>query len=157
MYQHKKLLSGYPPRSIWVCACHIQWNSQKFIDKYNLTHDNGDGWKYFQTRKVCYGLPQIGKLANDLLRKRISKHGYYECTTTPGLWCHKWRPITFLLLVGDFGLKYVGERHTSYLQMSLEENYEITMDWWSNKYSGINIIWDYVPAVCANRAVDRCR
>ena len=34
-----------------------------------------------------------------------------------------------MLLVDDFGVEYVGERHARHLQMALEENYEITMDW----------------------------
>jgi len=27
----------------------------------------------------------------------------YECINTPGLWRHEWRPITFTLVVDDFG------------------------------------------------------
>ena len=77
---------------------------EEFIDKYNLIDENGDRWTYFEIRKICYGLPQSGKLANDLLRKHIAKHGYYECATTPGLWRHQWCPVTFVLLVDDFGV-----------------------------------------------------
>ena len=54
-------------------------------------------------------MPQAGKLANDLLRKRLDKAGYYEAATTPGLWRHKWRPVQFVLIVDDFGVEYVGE------------------------------------------------
>ena len=57
----------------------------------------------------CYGLPQSGRLANDLLRTCLEKAGYYEAATTPGLWCHKWSPIQFVLLVYDFGIEYVGK------------------------------------------------
>eukprot|EP00957_Ditylum_brightwellii_P040535 3067733-Ditylum_brightwellii.AAC.1 len=56
-----------------------------------------------------YGLPQAGILANKLLSKRIVRHGYYLCTYTPGLWRHQWRPITFALVVDDFGVKIKGK------------------------------------------------
>ena len=101
---------------------------EKFIEKYNITNDNGDGWTYFEIRDGCYGLPQSGKLANDLLRKHIAKHGYYECATTPVLWSHWWRPINFVLQVDDFIVGYVRECHTCHLQMALKENYDIIMD-----------------------------
>ena len=48
-----------------------------------------------------------------------------------------------MLLVDDFGVEYVGERHARHLQMAMEENYEITMDWEGKKYAGIYIKWDY--------------
>ena len=81
---------------------------QEFINKYNIASDNSYGWTYFEILKGCYGLLQSGKLDNDLLRKYIAKHGYYECATTPVLWRHQWSPITFVLLVDDFGVEYVG-------------------------------------------------
>ena len=96
-------------------------------------------------RKGCHGLIQSGILANDLLCKRTAKHGYYECATTIRLWLHQCRPIIFALLVDDFGVEYVRERHASHLQMALEENYKITMDWEGKKYAGIDIKWDYAP------------
>ena len=63
---------------------------------------------------------------------RVLKH-------TPVFWRHQWNPITFVLLFDDFGVEYVGERHARHLQMALEENYAITMDQESKKYSGIDI------------------
>ena len=50
-----------------------------------------------------------GKLANDLLIKRMSKHGYHLCQYKPGLWKHVWRPFTFTLVVDDFGIKFLGD------------------------------------------------
>ena len=98
----------------------------------------------FEIRKGCYFLPQSGRLSNDLLHKRIGNHSYYECATTPGLWRHQWHPITFVLLVDDFGSEYVAERHSRHLQMTLKENYDITMDREGKKISGMDIKWDYV-------------
>ena len=67
-------------------------------------------------------------LANDLLRTRLNNDGYYETTTTLGLWRHKWRPIMFVLLVDDFGIDYVGENHLRHLRTVLTNHYTITED-----------------------------
>ena len=60
--------------------------SQEFIDEYNLTEYEHNGWIYFEITKGVYGLKQLGKLASDLLTERLDPHGYYQCPTTPGLW-----------------------------------------------------------------------
>ena len=62
--------------------------STDFIDEYNLQAVTHYGWVYFEIIRGCYGLPQIGYLANDLLRTRLNKAGYFETTTTSGLWKH---------------------------------------------------------------------
>jgi hypothetical protein len=78
--------------------------------QYNLDTHARDGFVFLEIRRAVWGLPQAGILANKLLRKRLKPHGYYECINTPGLWRHETRPITFSLVVDDFGVKYVGER-----------------------------------------------
>ena len=102
---------------------------QEFIDDYNLETRTQDVWVYFEIYKGVYALPQVGKLANDLLHKRFGTVGYYEAATTPGLWLHKWHPIIFSLIVDDFGLEYVEERHAKHLIATLEEHYTVTTDW----------------------------
>jgi hypothetical protein len=77
----------------------------EFIEEYKLAGTDQDGWIYFEIRRGCYGLPQAGILANDLLRSRLLAEGYYEADSTPGLWHHKWRPIQFCLIVDDFGVE----------------------------------------------------
>jgi hypothetical protein len=62
----------------------------EFIEEYNLTGTDPDGWIYFEICQGCYGLPQAGILVNNLLRTHLEAEGYYEAATTPGLWCHKW-------------------------------------------------------------------
>ena len=61
---------------------------QEVIDEYNLEQYAHNGWVYYEISKGMNGLKQAGKLANDLLSKRIFKNGYYQCATTPGLWRH---------------------------------------------------------------------
>eukprot|EP00957_Ditylum_brightwellii_P083433 6341757-Ditylum_brightwellii.AAC.1 len=64
-----------------------------------------------EIRKGMYGLPQAGILANKKLTKQLAEHNYYPCQETPGLWHHKWMPITFALVVDDFGVKIKGKEH----------------------------------------------
>jgi hypothetical protein len=40
---------------------------EEFIKEYNLSGRDRDGWIYFEICQGCYGLPQAGILANDLL------------------------------------------------------------------------------------------
>ena len=85
------------------------------------------------------GSPQAGILANKLLQKRCASHKYYKCVNTPGLWQHEWRPITFTLVVDDFGVKYVGEKHAQQLSECLKEKYKLVEDWTGDLYCGIKL------------------
>ncbi len=79
---------------------------KEFILDYGLAgKDDRNRWIYFEIRCDCYGLPQAGIFANDLLCGRLEKEGYYEATATPGLWKHKWWPIQFCLIVNGFGIE----------------------------------------------------
>eukprot|EP00957_Ditylum_brightwellii_P102957 7846388-Ditylum_brightwellii.AAC.1 len=71
-----------------------------------------------------YGLPQAGILANKLLTERLEEHRYYPVQHTPGLWCHKWRPVEFAIVVDDFGVKINGEEHGEYLLKDFQQHYE---------------------------------
>ena len=66
-----------------------------------------------------YGLPEAGIMANKLLKKLLSKHSYYECQFTPGLYRHMWRPIMFSLEVDNFGVKRQGIQHAKHLKEEL--------------------------------------
>ena len=91
-----------------------------------------------------YGLPQAGILANQLLTKRLEFKGYFQYCHKPGLWRHKWRPVTFSLVVDDFSVKYVSKQQADHLCDSIRENYSITEDWAGELYCGITLKWDYV-------------
>ena len=105
----------------------------EFKEEYILTQSVQNGWIYFEILRGCYGLLQSGRLTNDLLRTRLDKEGYCEAATTPGLWSHKWRPIKFVLIIDDFGIKYVGKKYALHLLKILYQNYEITTDWEGKK------------------------
>eukprot|EP00804_Cyclotella_cryptica_P007932 CCRYP_019848-RA/>CCRYP_019848-RA protein AED:0.05 eAED:-0.05 QI:0/-1/0/1/-1/1/1/0/1335 len=113
------------------------------IDQYNLRDKAKNGFLYMEIRRAMYGLPQAGILANKLLKQRLAKYGYYEVVHTPGLWKHLTRPISFTLVVDNFGLKYVGKEHTDHLLNALKQHYTLDIDWTGSLYCGIALKWDY--------------
>ena len=58
---------------------------QEFIEEYNLTPLVQKLWIYFEIICGWYGLPQSGKISNDLRRTRLEKDGYYKEAMAPGL------------------------------------------------------------------------
>ena len=90
------------------------------IKQYDLLNKVVRGFVYLQMRKAVWGLPQAGILANKLLRKRLAPHGYFECSHTPGLWKHSTRPISFTLVVDDFGIKYKRQEDIDHLIAALK-------------------------------------
>ena len=113
------------------------------IEEYNPTQLVQNGWIYFDILRGCYGLPQSGRIANDLLRMRLKKSGYYKASTTPGLWRHKWYPIQFVLIVDNFGIEYIEKQHALHLLKILEQNYEITANREGKRLSVIYLLWNY--------------
>lgn len=91
-----------------------------------------------------YGLPQAGILANQQLTTHLAKVGYAPKTHTPGLWQHKTRPITFSLVVDDFGIKYIDKADAEHLLQSLRTKYVITTDWDGVLYCGLRLKWNYL-------------
>ena len=70
-----------------------------------------------------YGLPQAGIIMQELLAKRLKEHGYSQSKTMPELWTHEWLPITFSLVVDNFGVKYIREEHTQHLRQAVQKCY----------------------------------
>jgi hypothetical protein len=66
-----------------------------------------------EIRKGMYWLPQAGILAYLRLVKLLNTFGYYATANTPGLLCHCSHPVTFFLVVNDFGVKQVGKAHAA--------------------------------------------
>ncbi len=60
----------------------------KFHAKYGFTPDSPlvrNSWVFFKVVRGAYALLQSGKLAYDLLRKRLNADGYHKTLTTPNL------------------------------------------------------------------------
>ncbi len=86
-----------------------------------------------------YRLPQAGIIAQKLLEKRLLKGGYKQSQVTPGYWMHEWWPISFALVVDDFGVKYIGVEHVQHLINTLKEHYKIEVDWIGTTILGITL------------------
>jgi hypothetical protein len=121
----------------------------EIIQEYHLLTFVHKEYVYVRIDKGMYGLPQAGILANQLLAKRLSKHGYFQSRHTPGLWCHTERLIKFTLVVDDFAIQYVGKEHTNHLLTLLRRDYEaVSVDWEAALYCGITCLWDYKRRIC---------
>ena len=90
-----------------------------------------------------YGLPQAAILAQQQLEQHLNQHGHHQSDIIPGFWTHESRPISFTLVVDDFGVKYVGKEHVEHLMSILKHHYEVESDWTGAKYIGLTIDWDY--------------
>jgi hypothetical protein len=119
------------------------------IKQYGLSKHQLDGWVHLEMRQAVWGLPQAGILANKKLKRKLAPSGYCECIDTPGLWKHESRPLTFTLVVDDFGVKYEKKDDAEHLIASIKSTYRLTKDWTGNLYCSITLDWDYV-----NRTVD---
>jgi hypothetical protein len=121
----------------------------ELFEYYKLAPLVKNGRVCVEIRRGMYGLPQAGRLANDELVIHLAAHGYIQSKHTPGLFTHTTRPISFCLVVDDFGVKYVGKEHAEHLQTVLSAKYQITSEWSGDLYLGLHLAWDYT-----NRTVD---
>ncbi len=86
------------------------------IIEYNLCNKvDSNGNVHCNVRQGMYGLPQAGIIAQELLEERLRKAGYTQSKITLGYWKHKWRPISFTLVVDDFVVKYISKEHVHHL------------------------------------------
>ena len=49
----------------------------------------------------------------------------------------------FVLVVDNFGIKYLQKRHAEHLLTALQTSYKITTDWSGTKCAGMDLHWDY--------------
>jgi hypothetical protein len=96
-----------------------------------------------------YGFPQAGILATKLLQHNLAKDGYRTTQHIHGIWTHDTHPISFSLVVDDFGVKNVGLEHAEHAMACIKKNYNISRDWNETAYCGLTLEWDY-----RNKTVD---
>jgi hypothetical protein len=117
---------------------------QDIISKYALTDKvDADGNIFCKVQCGMYGLPQAGIIAQDLLTKHLHKAGYRQSTITPGYWRHDWRPISFTLIIDNFGVKYINKNNVNHLTSILKQDYKIDTDWEGTRYLGLTLSWNY--------------
>ena len=93
--------------------------------------------------KGMYGLAQDMKIENDYPKENLAPHEYHQCRHTAGLWNHKWRLVTFLLVVDNFWVEYIGKQHADHLIESIRKDHPVDVDWTSGLYYGIKLDWNY--------------
>eukprot|EP00957_Ditylum_brightwellii_P115578 8815493-Ditylum_brightwellii.AAC.1 len=113
------------------------------MDEYNLYDKEYNKYIYMKIRHSMYGLPQAGKVANNLLKQHLAKYNYREAPYTPGLSKHTTNGNTFTLVVDDFGVKYIGTENIEHLMSALKTYYTVKVDIKGSKYCGITLNWDY--------------
>jgi len=61
----------------------------------------------------------------------------------PALWKHKTKPIQFVLVVDDFGIKYLKREDLDHLIQMLEKHYDVSVDLEGKEFVKIQLDWDY--------------
>eukprot|EP00804_Cyclotella_cryptica_P030730 CCRYP_009145-RA/>CCRYP_009145-RA protein AED:0.43 eAED:0.43 QI:0/0/0/1/0/0/2/0/153 len=72
----------------------------------------------------------------------ICPKGCYQSKILPELWKHKARPIHFVLVVDDFGIKYIKKADIDLVQ-TLEKYYDVTVNLDRKEYVKIELDCDY--------------
>ena len=112
------------------------------IAQYNLDTKVENGHVLAKIVKGMYGLPQAGRLAHDQLKDHLAKADYYATPITPGLFRHKTRPITVVLVVDNYGIKFESLSDLKHLVDHLKTKYKIVVcD--GKKFCEINLDWNY--------------
>ena len=89
------------------------------------------------------GLKQSGIIAHNRLSKHLHQAGYKASQHVPSLWRHRSLPISFTLVVDDFGVKHVGKDAAMHLTNTLQKQHVISIDWSGSNYLGFTLDWNY--------------
>jgi hypothetical protein len=143
----KNLYLGTPMSRFEYMRIPVKYIPKSIMEQYNLEPLIHNGYVVVEIRKGMYGLPQAGILANTRLVKHLEASGYIQSKRVPGLFTHETRPVTFSLVVDDFGIKYVGKENAEHLLNCLRSQYTITTDWTGSLYCGLTLKWDYTKRI----------
>ena len=86
-----------------------------------------------------YRLKQVEILAYNLIKERLQLAGYYPIKESTGLWQHKPRKSFFALCVDNFGVKHFNKDNVLHLMNTLQQDYDILIDWTRANYCGLNL------------------
>jgi hypothetical protein len=117
----------------------------KMVSQYNLHNiATPDGWIYTKIRCSMYGLKQAGSLLTSSSKiTSLSLVMPPQLAPQAGLWTYSSCNIAFSLVVVDnFGVKYVGHNNSQHLLSALEELYSVSTNWAGKLYCGVTINWD---------------
>jgi hypothetical protein len=89
-----------------------------------------------------YGLPQVGILTNELLKRNLARDGYRPTQPTRTM-DPRHAPHIILVSSGWFrGKKCFGREHAEHLMACIKRNYSISSDWNGTAYCGLTLEWD---------------
>jgi hypothetical protein len=88
-----------------------------------------------------YGLKEAGQLSNRRLVSLLSSFGFIE-TATPCLFRHLTRPISFVLVVDDFGVKYHSKVDFDFLVSALSSLYQVKAHPVASQFLGLALHHD---------------
>ena len=109
---------------------HLSLIPQEIIDKYEaMKFVDEDGYVYVEVTGAMYGLAQSGQIANQDLQKHLAKCRYYPTKRTHGLCKHQTKPISFTLVVNDFGIKHTNKDDIDHLFKAIKDKYPLKIDW----------------------------
>ena len=89
---------------------------------------NKDRYVYCKITEAMYSLVQTGRISNLDLMKHLEPHRYYSSKCTPVLWFHKTWLIDFILVVDNFGIKYINKKDIERLLKALKERCLVNVD-----------------------------
>jgi hypothetical protein len=95
-----------------------------------------------------YGLKESGKLSNMKVVTLLSSFGFHE-TFTPCLFRHVSRPILFVLVVDDFGVKHHNRVDFDYLVSCLTTLYHVKAHPTGTKFLGFTVKHDRPSRILA--------
>ena len=81
-----------------------------------------------EIRITLYGLFKSSVLAAKKLAADLKPYEYYKVSKTNGLWKHKSCPISYTLVVHDFGVSYVNKADAEHLKAVLNAHYPMKID-----------------------------
>ena len=117
---------------------------QEIIDQCNLRNKVAtDGCVHIEIRRAICGLRQSDKLANNQLKDNLAKHGCFPSKHTPGLFFHKTRPISFTLVVDNFGICHQRQEDADHLVNALKQCCPIKTDWSESHHCGVDLDWNH--------------
>jgi hypothetical protein len=114
----------------------------EIMEEFQLHMFVQDGQVLFQVDNCMYGYPQSGLLSQRRLFSHLENNGYHLDHNVPCLFRHEHRDVTFVLVVDDFAVKYSNKEDIDHLIATLQQQYEITINWSGSKYLGYTIEFD---------------
>ena len=105
------------------------------------TGSAGKRYVVFRIDQTMYGLKEAGKLSQLRLVSLLAQSGFLE-TQTPCLFRHLTRPIAFVLVVDDFGVKYQNRDDFDFLVSALSPLYQVKAHPISSKFLGFHLEHD---------------